>query len=160
MLLLLLVCCVWPQTAAPTYGRLPSSCPLVLVPVSSLSFPLPLPVPNSHFPQFPFPSRVSNNFAVGGLKHTHTDICSCVCVCVCCIHVPDDGFITFSWHCPCPVASLYHIWSTNKTKLRLDDGHSFYTYIYMYILTLCWLNPHPLLLVVSSCGMLLLFYFG
>lgn len=48
--------------------------------------PVPVTVPNSHFPQFPFPSRVSNNFAEsGGLKHerashtkdihTHTYIC-------------------------------------------------------------------------------------
>lgn len=112
-----------------------------VAPVSVSLFPFPLPVPNSHFPQFPFPSRVSNNFAVGGLKrarriqriHTHIRNCVCLCVCLycmCCIHAPDDGFIAFLWHCPCPVASnapSSYLRSTNKTELRLDDdGHSIY----------------------------------
>lgn len=121
------VWCVWPQTAAPTDGRLPAA-------ASLFPFPFPLQFPNSHFPQFPFPSRVSNNFAEsGGLKHerashtkdihryTHTYIHVYMCIyCMCCIHAPDDGFITFSWHfcvlvsssfpcpaLPCPVLSLF-----------------------------------------------------
>lgn len=60
-----------------------------------LLIPVPVTVPNSHFPQFPFPSRVSNNFAKsGGLKHerashtkdihryTHTHLYMYMCACI------------------------------------------------------------------------------
>lgn len=121
-----------------------------------LLIPVPVTVPNSHFPQFPFPSRVSNNFAEsGGLKHertshtkdthryTDTFIHVYVCMyCVCCIHAPDDGFITFSWHfcvlvsssfscpaLPCPASVFIFVYKHNEiaSGRRCDACHGHYS---------------------------------
>lgn len=129
------------------------------VAVPGTRFPLPIPVPvtvpNSHFPQFPFPSRVSNNFAEsGGLKHerashtkdihryTHTHLYMYMCACIVCavfMRLMTDSLHfrgTFVSLCPvaspaqpCPASVFIFVYKHNEiaSGRRCDACHGHYS---------------------------------